>query len=210
MNTQTIHEPKKYAMTLTYLCNWNCDYCAVRNSVDWKPVVTREDVLKKISCIENGSDVTLFGGEPGMLPKHQLVEYIDILKSKKCRLFLETNGLFIRNYPELLPEFKHVMYHCSMNLDEDDKIDIVDDVETTYMLIVHDENIDRLSRFLEMHQEPEKFYIVEATYPHEKTGPTLSKTNKNRLLTRFFKRMTRDAIKRLINGFDFNRIIFLT
>jgi hypothetical protein len=49
----------------------------------------------------------------------------------------------------------------------------------------------------------EKFYIVEATYPHEITGPTLSKHNKNHLLTNFCKRMTPESVKRLSKGHDF-------
>jgi hypothetical protein len=78
------------------------------------------------------------------------------------------------------------------------------------MLIVHDFNIEKLEKFLIINKTPEKFYIVEATYPHEKTGPTLSTINKNKLIVRYANRMTKQSIQRLLHGFDFDNIIFLT
>jgi organic radical activating enzyme len=200
----------EYAITITYKCNWNCEYCAVKNSIDWKENVTREDVLKKISCIADNSIVTLFGGEPGMLSKTELIEYINLLKEKNCILKLETNGLFIKRYPDLLSNFIEITYHCSMDLDITDEIIKCDNLNIKYMLIVHDFNIEKLEKFLITNKTPEKFYIVEATYPHEKTGPTLSTINKNKLIVRYANRMTKQSIQRLLHGFDFDNIIFLT
>ena len=111
---------REYAITLTYICNWNCPYCAVRNSVDWKPSVSMQDVDGKIDAISDGSMVTLFGGEPGMLEKRELEHYITRLKEKGCGLKLETNGLFIERYPELLSEFYKITYHCSEDLKDTD------------------------------------------------------------------------------------------
>lgn len=205
----TTHDTKQYAITLTYKCNWNCSYCAVRNSVDYKPAVTVSDVLNKINQIESGSIVTLFGGEPGMMDKDVLEMYISELKLKRCTLKLETNGLFLQKYPELCSNFQSIMYHCSEDLEESEVFEF-NHSNITYMLIIHDQNINRLEKFLEINSHIEKFYIVEATYPHEITGPTLSKQNKNHLLAKFCKRMTPESVKRLIKGYDFSGIIFMT
>lgn len=202
---------KQYAITLTYKCNWSCSYCAVRNTVDWKPSVTLEDIKQKIDVIEDYSVVTLFGGEPGILDE-DVLRYIitKLTQDKHCKLKLETNGLFIKRFPQLIHNFETITYHCSEDLDETDTILECNHPNVVYMIIIHDNNINKLGRFLETHKSPEKFYAVEATYPHEITGPTLSKPNKNILLARFGGRLTKDAIHRLIYGFDFSNIIFLT
>lgn len=199
---------KDYAITITYKCNWNCVYCAVRNEHDFKGNLSCEDVLKKIDLIEGGSNVTIFGGEPGLVERNHLEEYIKLLEQKSCSLLLETNGTFLKKYPDLVCHFKSVTYHCSCELD--DEIYRTDFKNLTYMLIVHDNNINRLDDYLRKYPEI-RFYIVEATYPYpEMTGPTLSSRNKNYLLTHFSGRMTKDAIDRLINGKDFDKIEFLT
>lgn len=210
MNTLTTHNRPQYAITLTYKCNWNCDYCAVRNSVDWKDDVSDYDVFKKIDAVENGSVVTLFGGEPGVLNRSQVESFIERLQSKGCSLKLETNGLFIRRFPDIIDTFQEITYHCSQDLLPTDDIININHKNVKYMLVIHDKNIPNLESFLNSHPFPDKFYMVEATYPHEITGPTLSKQNKNRLLTRFSNRMSKEAIYRLIHGFDFDSIIFLT
>lgn len=199
---------KEYAITITYRCNWNCVYCAVRNSHDYKETLTREDVLRKIDLIQDKSNVTIFGGEPGLVERDLLEEYIERLKRKACTLFLETNGTFLRRYPDLVRQFKLVTYHCSCDLD--DEIYMTDFENITYMLVVHDGNIRRLGDFLKKYPDM-RFYIVEATYPYpEMNGPTLSPKNKNHLLTHFSGRMTKESVYRLINGKDFDKIEFLT
>ncbi len=123
-------------------------------------------------------------------------------------MFLETNGMFLRRFPDLVSRFKWVTYHCSCELDDEIYQTTIRNV--TYMLIVHDGNICRLGDYLKKYPNI-KFYIVEATYPYpEMDGPTLSSRNKNYLLTHFGNRMTTEAIDRLINGKDFDRIEFLT
>ena len=208
MSIVSMTNKKEYAITITYKCNWNCVYCAVRNKYDFKENLSHEDVLKKIDLIEDGSNVTIFGGEPGLVERKYIEKYIDILKRKNCDLFLETNGTFIKKYPDLIMCFKHVMYHCSCELE--DEIYLTDFKHITYMLIVHDDNIERLENYLKKYQNI-TFYIVEATYPYpEMKGPTLSTKNRNYLLTHFCNRMTKQAIERLLNGKDFDKIEFLT
>lgn len=199
----------EYAVTITYKCNWNCEYCAIRNKYDYKDNLTHEDVLKKLEKIPNDSNVTIFGGEPGLVEKEKIETYIQFLKNRNCQLFLETNGTFILNYPDLLKNFQEVLYHCSNDL-SDEMIECSKFDNIRYLIIIHDKNIERLSNYLKKYKTI-KFDIIEATYPYpDMEGPTLSKKNKNLLLTKFGNRMTKESFNRLINGKNFDKIHFLT
>lgn len=160
--------------------------------------------------VPDGAVVTLFGGEPGILPREDIVLYMDTLLGRGCTLKLETNGLFARRFPDLMGKFSFVTYHCSQELDEDDEILDIGTENVRYMLVVHDGNFGKIDAFLSSHLFPERFYAVEATYPHGNTGPTLSRRNRNMLLTRFSSRIERSAIDRLLHGHDFDGTIFLT
>lgn len=205
-----IHD--EVAVTITYDCNWNCKYCAVKNSYDFKQHLTYEDVLKKLEKIKPNSNVTIFGGEPGLVQKSMLIEYIKFLKNKSCNLYLETNGTFLYKYPDLITNFVEILYHCSNDLDLTDEIYINKGIKNIqYMIIIHDDNIKKLKLFLEHNIEISKFNIVEATYPYiEMHGPTLSSKNKNYIITHFSKHMTNDSIFRLLHGKDFDKILYLT
>jgi hypothetical protein len=55
------------------------------------------------------------------------------------------------------------------------------------------------------------FDIIEATYPYpEMKGPTLSKQNKNHIISKYGNRMTKESFYRLLNGKNFDKITFLT
>lgn len=199
----------EYAVTVTYKCNWSCEYCAIRNKHDYKPNLTHEDVLEKLKLIPENSNVTIFGGEPGLVEREKMEIYIQFLNSGNRQLFLETNGTFIERYPDLIKNFKEVLYHCSQDLD-DEIIDCSKFNNIRYLIIVHDKNIHRLDNYLNRYQKI-KFDIIEATYPYpEMKGPTLSRQNKNHIITKFGNRMTKESFKRLLNGKDFNKITFLT
>ena len=200
---------KEYAITLTYDCNWHCPYCAVRNVYDRRQT-TKEDVLRKIDLIENGSSVTFFGGEPGLVDKDDLLLYIRALTLKFCDLELETNGTFIKKYPELLKYFKEVRYHCSSDLDEGkiQKIVPIGNEVYRYLIVVHDGNFNKLKSFLELNNDI-IFDVIEATYPYEKTGPTLSRENKNYIITHFFRSMSKESLGWLLHGRNYDNKIYL-
>lgn len=200
----------EYAVTITYKCNWNCPYCAIKNKYDYKENLSHQEVMEKLYKIPNDSNVTIFGGEPGLVEKWEIETYIEFLKNRNCNLFLETNGTFISNYPYLILFFKEVLYHCSENLESNEIIDCEKFGNIRYLLIIHDENINRLEDFLN-HNKNIKFDFIEATYPYpEMEGPTLSKKNKNLLMTKFGNRMTKESFHRLLYGKDFDSISFLT
>lgn len=54
----------EYAVTITYKCNWNCLYYAIKNKYVYKENLLHIDVMKKLDKIPNDSNVTIFGGEP--------------------------------------------------------------------------------------------------------------------------------------------------
>lgn len=201
----------EFAVTITYKCNWSCQYCAVRNKHDYKPDLKHDEVLQKLEKIPPNTIVTLFGGEPGLVSKTHVIQYMDILEKKNCTLYLETNGLFIKKYPDLLCRFGEILYHCSQELDIDDQILRPPVSNIRYMLIVHDKNINKLKAFLDKNNDL-IFDIVEATYPYpdEMDGPRLSKSGKMKLILEFGSRMTRESFHRLLNGKDFDQIEFLT
>lgn len=167
-------------------------------------------MLENAKLVAPMSIVTLFGGEPGLVKRDLLEKCMQILEDKQCILYLETNGTFIKRYPDLLEHFAEVLYHCSEDLDIDDEIIETDFKRTRHLIIVHDENVVRLGSFLEKHKNI-VFDIVEATYPcpDEMNGPRLSAKTKTMIITKFGSRMTRESMHRLISGKDFDPIEFL-
>lgn len=202
---------REFAFMLTRECNWHCKYCAVQNKHDQGdgPLLDN-DVLENASKVQSSSIVTLFGGEPGLASRELVEKCINILEEKNCTLYLETNGLFIEKYPDLLSHFTEVLYHCSEDLDVADQILQTSFSRVRYLIIVHDENIQKLRAFLDAHSDI-TFDIIEATYPYpdEMYGPTLSASNKKKLILEFGHRMSRESLSRLIHGKDFERIEFL-
>lgn len=204
------HRTKEFAFMVSCKCDWHCQYCAVNNSHDRRDALPLEVVLTNARKVEPWSVVTLFGGEPGLAERALLEQCIAILESKHCKIYLETNGLFIQRYPDLLEHFHEVLYHCSEDLAEEDQILVSTFKRIRYLIIVHDKNINRLQSFLEKHKDI-KFDFIEATYPYpeEMNGPRLSSKNKKIVVEKFAARMTTESLYRLLNGKDFERIEFL-
>lgn len=196
-------------LRFTYSCNWSCSYCAIRNCKEKDLIITHENILACINKIPNNSIVTISGGEPGLIEKQKIIQYLNLVKPKTKKLYLETNGLFIEKYPDLLNYFDEILYHCTSDL-ELPKIDLnsLDNTIYRFLLIIHDDNINFLETFLKNYSNI-KFDIIEATYPYEITGPTLSKRNKNKLLTKYSKHITKDALTRLLTGKTFNLVTYL-
>lgn len=200
---------KEYAIAITDKCNWTCPYCAVKNNYDFKNSITPDKIFDAIKKIEYNSDVTLMGGEPGLVQRNLIEQYIKLLKIKKCKLYLETNGTFILKYPDLLSTFTEILYHCSQDLDLCQSIIKTSTKNIRYLIIIHDKNINKLYSFLSVNRDIQKFDIIEATYPYqEMNGPTLSKQNKKYVLLKFGNRMTKESFIRFIHGKDFNKIFF--
>jgi hypothetical protein len=167
-----------------------------------------KDVIIKLEKVIPGYNVTLSGGEVGSMKREHIEFILDELEKKGCRPSINTNGLFIKRYRDLLPRFDTILYHCSENLDIDDEIIIDPELNLQYLLIVTDLNFHKLESFLNKYPDI-KFNLVAATMPIGITGPVLSPKLKHKMLSQFHHRMTEESVKRVFKEKDFDSIIYL-
>ncbi len=120
------------------------------------------------------SNVSITGGEPGLLPKHKLQNIINILRSKECTIDLLTNGLFIKKHPELISKVDRIIYHCLEYLGDDIQFP---DMDVDYIIVVKAEDFD------------ERILNVMDRYPHIKfrIAPTKILDSNNKMYTKFIK-----------------------
>jgi organic radical activating enzyme len=199
-------QEKEIELVVTWVCNWHCDYCCV--DTHNRPTLTMDEVKAKLDKVIPGYNVTLSGGEVGSMKRKDIEYILDELEKKGCRPSINTNGLFIKRYRDLLPRFDTVLYHCSENLDLDEDIIIDSELNLQYLLIVTDTNFDKLEAFINKYSDIE-FHLVAATMPEGINGVTLSTKLKHAMLTRFHKRMTEDSKVRVFKEKDFDAIIYL-
>lgn len=197
---------KEIELVVTWVCNWHCDYCCV--DTHNRPTLTMDEVRAKLDKVIPGYNVTLSGGEVGSMKRQDIEFILDELEKKGCRPSINTNGLFIKRYRDLLPRFDTVLYHCSENLDLDDEIIIDPKLNLQYLLIVTDNNFDRLEAFINKYPDIE-FNLVAATMPEGIKGVTLSNKLKHAMLTRFHKRMSMESKLRVFKEKDFDSIIYI-
>ncbi len=162
-------------------------------------------VKKKLKLIPNGYNVTISGGEPGSMSRDNILFILEYLEAIDCVPSINTNGTFLRKYPDLIPRFDTVLYHCSENIDVNDK---VFEGDYDYLLIVTDTNFHRLGDFLNHHKD-KQFSLVAATNPENIDNPTLSIENKHKMLKRHHKQMTTESIKRVFKEKDFDAITYI-
>jgi organic radical activating enzyme len=199
-------QEKEIELVVTWVCNWHCDYCCV--DTHNRPTLTMDEVKAKLDKVIPGYNVTLSGGEVGSMKRKDIEYILDELEKKGCRPSINTNGLFIKRYRDLLPRFDTVLYHCSENLDLDEDIIIDPELNLQYLLIVTDTNFDKLEAFINKYPDIE-FHLVAATMPEGINGVTLSAKLKHAMLTRFHKRMTSESKVRIFKEKDFDSIIYL-
>ena len=199
-------QEKEIELVVTWVCNWHCDYCCV--DTHNRPVLTMDEVKTKLDKVIPGYNVTLSGGEVGSMKRSDIEFILDELEKKGCRPSINTNGLFIKRYRDLLPRFDTILYHCSENLDIDDKIIIDPDLDLQYLLIVTDTNYNKLDAFLNKYPDIE-FHLIAATNPEGINNVTLSGKLKHKMLTRFYNRMSGDSKKRIWKEKAFDEIIYL-
>jgi organic radical activating enzyme len=197
---------KEIELVVTWICNWHCEYCCV--DTHNRPKLTMDQVKAKLDKIIPGYNVTLSGGEVGSMKRADIEYILNDLESKGCRVSINTNGLFIKRYRDLLPKFEEILYHCSEDLDIDDEIIIDPELNLNYMLVVTDNNFKNLEKFLEKYKDI-KFNLVPATNPRGMFGPILSPINKNKMIKLYHHRMTKDSILRNFKEKDFDSIIYL-
>lgn len=138
----------EYILPITYNCNWFCDYCIV-DTHNQKPIPI-STILLNIRKIPDNSIVHIEGGEPGMLDKKNLIIILNKLKEKSISVFLNTNGLFLKRYPELVDQYiDDVLYHCIEDVSSRKDIVLYEIANVTYMLIATDDTIHDIIYYLE-------------------------------------------------------------
>lgn len=195
---------KEIELIVTWTCQWHCEYCCV--DTHNRPKLSFDEVKEKLKKVTPGYNVTLSGGEVGTMKRAEIEYILDELEQKGCEPSINTNGLFIKRYPDLLDRFATILYHCSENIDLDDEIII--DGRLQYLLIVTDNNFERLGAFLNKYPDIQ-FNLVAATNPEGIHNPTLSTENKHKMLRLYHHRMTKDSILRVFKEKDFDAIIYL-
>jgi len=196
--------PNEIELMVTHECNWNCPYCSEQTHN--KAELTKEDVLNKISLIPDKYNVTLSGGEVGLLSKDTICDIIDRLVNKECNLNLNTNGLFIVKYPELLRYFDYVLYHCSEDLYGD--IVFYDYDNVYHSLVLTDDNIERFDDIVKKYPYM-KWNIIPSSIGNYDNIPTLNKNNKRLLLKEYGRYLTKESKYRLLVDKDWNKIKFI-
>jgi len=137
---------KEYGISVTYKCNWFCDYCIVNTHA--QPEVTFDEVKKKLENIENGSKVSITGGEPGLASK-EIIEYtIDYLYKNKCIIEINTNGEFFKHFYYLDNKIDHYFYHISEDLKSLVLVPNINHDKIHFMITVTDDMMDRIDDFL--------------------------------------------------------------
>ena len=199
-------QEREIELVVTWVCNWHCDYCCV--DTHNRPKLTMDEVKAKLDKVIPGYNVTLSGGEVGSMKRADIEYILEELEKKGCRPSINTNGLFIKRYRDLLPRFDTILYHCSENLDLEEEIIIDPELNLQYLLIVTDTNFDKLEAFINKYPDIE-FHLVAATMPEGINGVTLSSKLKHAMLTRFHKRMSAESKVRVFKEKDFDSIIYL-
>jgi organic radical activating enzyme len=197
---------KEIEIVVTWVCNWHCDYCCV--DTHNRPKITMDDVKAKLDKVIPGYNVTLSGGEVGSMKRDDIEFILTELEKKGCRPSINTNGLFIRRYRELLSRFDTVLYHCSEDMDLEDDVIIDPTLNLEYLLIVTDKNFDKLGPFLDKYSDIQ-FHLVAATMPVGIVGTTLSNKNKHSMLAKYHTRMTEQSKRRVFNEKNFDAIIYI-
>jgi len=209
-------QEKEVEVVLTYKCNWNCTYCCVDTHNQDR--ILDVELFQKLENIPEDYNITLSGGELGLLSLDKLKTILEKVKEKKPRsISINTNGLFIKNYPELLDEFQTVLYHISPELSLYDNIQMIDHPSIEYMLVLTDDHMDRIKPFLEKHM-PEKngrtlnnkkIHLVPGSNPEGINKPFMSKRNKWLVLKEFRLYMTLESKERIMKEKEFDEIIYI-
>ena len=199
-------KPNEIELIITWICNWTCEYCCV--DTHDRPVLPFEDVKKKLQEVPDGYNVTLSGGEPGALKRHELEYIFDELKQKNCTISINTNGTLIRKFRDLCDDLDTILYHCSQDILVTD--DIIQDgtLNIDYLLIVTDNNIDRVGAFLDKYPNI-LFNLVAASNPDFIDNITLSNPNKYMMVAKYRDRMTKESVMRVFTEKDFDAITYI-
>jgi organic radical activating enzyme len=192
----------EYCIIVTFKCDWKCTYCM---SHRYEKPISHEDILEDIDGIPENSHVVLSGGEPGLLERERLSEYVSLLQDKGCHVVIATNGKLF-DYPEVVDMVDEIYYHCSMDMEIDDVVNKEYKHKTEFIIVVSDLNFHNLDAFMEKHDD---IYIVITPATYDSRRDYLSKKNITKILIKYRKYMTKSNLELVLEygARDIDRIV---
>lgn len=191
-------------LQMTNVCNWDCNYCITDTpkSKKNKRNISLDGLLEKIKDITEEDMVSLNGGEPGLVKEYIMRGVMDELIRKKCEIRANTNGqLFIR-YEKYLGHIREINYHCSVDLDDDIRINKINySGKLNYILVVTDMNFKNLDSYLKKYPEI-KFRIYGAAKPYSKLPGReyLSKKNALKIIKDYKDKIDSKELKKIFHN----------
>ncbi len=187
---------KEYTLYLTYKCNWKCSYCITDTHHQTEP----QNIIDKIKTIENGSDISISGGEPGLANEEIVRLAFELLTKKDCTIHLNTNGKFLNVYPQYLDHINSITYHVFADEvnpffrrypELEHKLD--------YAITVTNQMMDKLDTFFKINQDL-KFCVFSADMRVNDDGSVnnfLDKKNILKIYTKYKNQITPDSLSKL-------------
>ena len=187
-----------YCVPITFECNWDCQYCIV--DTHNKRSINDDEVLNSLQNIREYSNVTITGGEPGLVNNDQMSKIFDILIAKKSIINVTTNGLFLKRYNRYYHLIDSYIYHCSENLID---IDIVDDPDhkVQYTVVIDDDNIQNLESFINFVTSKNIYVRLDAAL-NIGSKSFLSKKNIFKILKEYKQYIKPQHIKHLVGDIN--------
>lgn len=195
MNNKDINKQHNYCLIVTYDCNWDCSFCIT--DTHSQPTISFEKLKSKITEIRPHSDVSLSGGEPGLVSTEKMRYILDELKKKDCDISVNTNGLFFEKHPEFIKDVDYFYFHCTEDLDISKGINLegVPFDKTGFMMVLTDDNHHNLEWFLDKYPDIEfKVTAADPTIVRGKIGTKLSKINGIRIWHKFKDRISSSSM----------------
>jgi organic radical activating enzyme len=180
----------EYCLVLTYKCDWHCTYCISDTHSPHKELISLDDIKSRLTVVEEGDEVSLSGGEPG-LAHPKIVSYVmDKLIELNCIININTNGLFLKRYSEYYDSISNYFYHCSEYLEDIKYFPDDPDNKVEYMITVDDERYDMVEGFLDKYSNIQ-FAVFGADKPYSSlpNRTSLNKISAIRLLHKFKDRI---------------------
>ena len=146
-------KPRYFSVYITHECNWHCSYCHNANEhYDYNI----DQIMYNINMIKPYLDraevLCLTGGEPGLVPE-DILRYV--LNSTNTKWTICTNGTFIKNnYHKLFEKnIKKIYYHAIKDLAESAQFIKYDIPNIVYYVIINNDNIQYLKKFIQTNQD---------------------------------------------------------
>lgn len=188
-----------YCLSVTYQCNWDCNYCCADTHNRKEP--SRDFLDFRLNEIEPESDVSITGGEPGLIPDELMSHIFDSLEAKNCRITVNTNGLFFKKHAKYIPRVAEFLYHCTLTFKN--KVWLPEGWEKLnidFMCVVADDTVDRLKSFLEKNKHLKiAVYSADRHIVNGKPGVSLSHKNRIRAYQECKEYIREDMVEFLFN-----------